>query len=347
MMATVPKISPKISVIIPVYNGEKTIQETINSVLDQTFIDFELIIINDGSSDRTVEIIQEIIQEIINQNLDPRIKLYNYPNKGLSASRNRGIQRSQGDYLSFLDADDLWTKDKLAAQYQALQNKPTAAVAYSGTRRINEYSEILYDIPLAKIRGNIYDYLLLRDIVGSGSNPLIQRQALLAIGGFDESLRAAEDWDMWIKLSAKYEFIDVPEHQVLYRRSPQSMSSQITRQEQETLKVINHAFAQAPKDLQYLKQPSLINIYICLIFKYLEEVPLQKRSWQGMELFIKFLIKVCTYNLAPLKRKVTWQVFARFLITTILPNNYAVRILNRWHQLYDLSKFFNNMIYHP
>ena len=203
---------PKISVIIPVYNGEKTIQETIESVLGQTFVDFELIIIDDGSSDRTVE--------IINKNLDSRIKLYSYPNQGLSVSRNRGIQRSQGDYISFIDADDLWTKNKLAAQHQALQNIPTAAVAYSGTSRIDESSKILYDIPLAKIRGKVYSYLLLRDIIGSGSNPLIQRQALLATGKFNESLQAAEDWDMWIKLSAKYEFIDVPEHQVLYRRLP-------------------------------------------------------------------------------------------------------------------------------
>lgn len=334
---------PKISVIIPVYNGEITIQETIDSVLGQTFVDFELIIIDDGSSDRTVEIIKEIIK----QNLDSRIKLSSYPNKGLSASRNRGIQRSQGEYISFIDADDLWTQDKLTMQYAALQNTPNATIAYSGTRRIDKYGKTLYDIPLAKIRGDIYNYLLLRDIVGSGSNPLIQRQALLSTGGFDESLRAAEDWDLWIKLSAKYEFIDVPLHQILYRRSPQSMSSQINRQERETLKVINHAFMQAPKDLQYLKKPSLINVYISLVFKYLEEVSIQKRSWQGIELFIKFFVAVCTYNLAPLKRKVTWLVLTRLLITTILPKNYAIKVLNRWHHLYDLSNFFDNMIYHP
>ena len=325
---------PKISVIIPVYNGEKTIQETIESVLGQTFVDFELIIIDDGSSDRTVE--------IINKNLDSRLKLYSYPNQGLSVSRNRGIQRSQGDYISFIDADDLWTKNKLAAQYQALQNIPSAAVAYSGTSRIDEYSKILYDIPLAKIRGKVYSYLLLRDIIGSGSNPLIQQQALLATGNFNESLQAAEDWDMWIKLSAKYEFIDVPEHQVLYRRSPQSMSSQITRQEQETLKVINHAFALAPRNLQYIKKSSLINVYICLIFKCLEETPSRERGWKGLELFMKLLL--CTTT--PLHRKVTWKVLVRLLIIFIFTSKYAIKILNRWYQLYDVSKFFDNMIYH-
>ena len=88
---------PLISVIIPAYNAEKTILETIESVLKQTFLDFELIIINDGSQDSTVEIISSL--------QDSRIKLFCYPNSGLSASRNRGIFHATGDYISFLDAD--------------------------------------------------------------------------------------------------------------------------------------------------------------------------------------------------------------------------------------------------
>src|SRR3712207_3352824 len=113
---------PLISVIIPVYNGEKTIQETIESVLNQTFPSFELIVINDGSHDSTLDIVSSI--------KDPRIKVFSYPNAGLSASRNRGISVACGEYVSFIDADDLWTPDKLEAQYKALQANPQAAVAY-------------------------------------------------------------------------------------------------------------------------------------------------------------------------------------------------------------------------
>ncbi len=338
---------PKISVVIPVYNGEKTIQETIESVLAQTFTDFELIIIDDGSSDRTVEIIEEIIKKAIKENLDQRIRLHSFPNKGLSATRNRGIRRSKGDYIAFIDADDLWTPDKLTAQYLALQNTPTAAIAYSGTSRIDEQSKILYNIPLANLRGNVYNYLLLRDIVGSGSNPLIKRQALLDRGDFDESLWAAEDWDMWIKLSSKYEFIDVPLHQILYRQSPRSMSSQISRQERETLKVINNAFVQAPVNLQYLKSYSLINVYICLTFKCLEESPNQQKGRKGLDLFIKLFIKSLTSHQAIIWRPITWKVFIRLIIISIFPPQYVVKVLNRWSQLYDLSSFFGNMINHP
>ena len=90
---------PLISVIIPVYNGEITIKETIDSVLTQTFLDFELIVINDGSQDLTLKIVSSI--------LDPRLKVFSYPNAGLAATRNRGISHASGEYISFIDADDL------------------------------------------------------------------------------------------------------------------------------------------------------------------------------------------------------------------------------------------------
>ncbi|WP_329607065.1 glycosyltransferase family A protein [Planktothrix agardhii] len=102
---------PLISVIIPAYNAEKTIQETIYSVLKQTWQDFELIVINDGSQDATLEVLSSI--------QDPRLRILSYSNAGLASSRNRGITEATGEYISFMDADDLWTPDKLEAQFQA------------------------------------------------------------------------------------------------------------------------------------------------------------------------------------------------------------------------------------
>ena len=94
-----------ISVIIPAYNAEKTIRETIESVIKQTFSDWELIVVNDGSQDRTVEVVSQI--------KDPRIKLFSIPHAGVSASRNRGFDNSVGQFIAFLDADDLWKPEKL------------------------------------------------------------------------------------------------------------------------------------------------------------------------------------------------------------------------------------------
>ena len=113
---------PTISVIIPAYNAEKTIFETIDSIRKQTFEDFEIIVIDDGSEDKTLEIVESIADE--------RIKLFSYPNGGLPIARNRGIEHSLGDFLSFIDSDDLWTPDKLELQLTALLNNGSISIRH-------------------------------------------------------------------------------------------------------------------------------------------------------------------------------------------------------------------------
>lgn len=329
----------QISVVIPVYNGERTIEETIASVLAQTFTDFELIIINDGSQDNTVEIIQQIIKETA----DPRIKLYSYNNGGLAASRNRGIDKSQGEYISFLDADDLWTKDKLASQYQALQAHPQAAVAYSGTDWIDEAGNFLKHSSPPSLSGDIYGVLLLSNIVGSGSNALIKKGVLSITGGFDESLKASEDWDFLIRLAAKYQFIRIDTPQILYRQSPNSMSSKLSYQEQETMKVIRKSFRQAPPHLQYLKRISLSNTYIYLSYKSTEGLPSYQQGLKGLELFFKLLV-----NYPPILRySVTWQIFIRIVMVMFLPAQKIQRILNRFPSLQRVHYFLNHIRHDP
>lgn len=112
---------PRISVIIPAYNSENTIIHTINSVLNQTFTDLELIVINDGSQDSTLDIVKQI--------QDPRIKVFSYSNAGGNVSRNRGLKLAVGEFVSFLDADDLWTPNKLESQLKALEKNLSAKVA--------------------------------------------------------------------------------------------------------------------------------------------------------------------------------------------------------------------------
>ena len=259
-----------ISVIIPVFNGEKTIEETINSILNQTFKDIEIIIINDGSTDATLEIIKNIS--------DSRIKIFSYPNAGLSASRNRGIDRAKGEYISFIDADDLWTPDKLELQWQALQSNPQAAVAYSWTDYIDESSKFLKSGRRIKINGDAFSKLLITNFLENGSNPLIRQEAL-EIGGFDESLAAAEDKDMWLRLAANYEFACVEKPQILYRTSTTSMSTNLKRQEIASLKVIERGFSYPKAEkLQHLKKQSLSHLYQYLTFKAIEAPPKQRQT---------------------------------------------------------------------
>ena len=326
---------PQISVVIPVYNGERTIEETIASVLAQTFTDFELIIINDGSQDQTLEIIQQFT--------DPRIKLYSYSNGGLAASRNRGLAKSQGEYISFLDADDLWTKEKLASQYQALQSYPQAAVSYSGTDWIDEASNIINHASPPSISGNIYGVLLLSNILGSGSNALIKKEALAITGNFDESLKASEDWDFLIRLAAKYEFIRVDAPQILYRQSPDSMSSKLHYQEQEMVKVIHKAFKQAPFHLQYLKKITLSNNYIYLTYKSIEGFPGYLQGLKGLEFFSKLLINYPTI----LRYPIAWKILVRILLVMFLPHQKIQRVLNKFPSLQTTYYLLNHIRHNP
>ncbi|MFW9264340.1 glycosyltransferase [Nostoc sp. CALU 546] len=261
---------PRISVIIPAYNSEKTIKQTIQSVLNQTFTNLELIVINDGSQDSTLEVVTQI--------QDSRIKVFSYSNAGGNVSRNRGLQLAVGEFVSFLDADDLWTPDKLHSQFKALQENVTAKVAYSWTDYIDTNGKCLLSGKRINVNGNAYDQLLLNNFLENGSNPLISRKALITLGGFDESLNAAQDWDMWLRLASKFDFICVPSIQILYRISANSVSSNLVRQEKTCLQVLEKAYKERPSlpdaTRTTLKQSwniSLANLYKYLTCKALQE----------------------------------------------------------------------------
>ncbi|NJL89875.1 MAG: glycosyltransferase [Coleofasciculaceae cyanobacterium SM2_1_6] len=328
---------PQISVIIPAYNSEKTIRETIDSVLAQTFRDLEIIVINDGSSDRTVEVVQRIS--------DPRISFYSYPNGGPATSRNRGIIKSQGAYLSFIDADDLWTPDKLEIQYQALVNNPQAAVAYSGTDWIDEQGNFLRHASAQGPSGDVYAHALLYHLFGSGSNFLVRREALFAIQAsdqdtnsfFDEFTKPSEDWDICIRLAKKYQFVAVPQVQILYRRSLNSLSSQLAQQERGTTRTLKKAFDLAPTDLQYLRRLSLTNIYRYITYKSLEGIPSHYRGWQGLRVLIKMLV----YDISPIKQKVTWKILARVLMMLLFSRKLQLLILNKFKALLKVEHFLS------
>ncbi len=312
---------PLISVIIPVFNGEKTIKETIESVLRQTFTDFEIIVINDGCQDLTVEIVSSI--------QDTRIHVYSYPNAGLAASRNRGIVCATGEYIAFIDADDMWTSDKLEAQFNALQTNHNAAVAYSWTDYIDQSSQFLRKGSHLTVNGNIYSHLLVLDFLENGSNPLIRKQAFAEVGNFDESLTAAEDWDLLLRLASRYHFVCVASPQILYRISGNSMSANVLQQEAETLKVIERAFNQAPDALQYLKKQSLANLYKYLTYKVMEG---QSNSQKGLTA-ARFFLQAVRNDPSLLKAKVIGKVIFKILAVIILPSQLAQAVITKFKPL--------------
>ena len=319
---------PIISVIIPVYNGEKTIIETIESVLKQTFTDWELIIINDGSTDQTLDIVNRI--------QDSRIQVVSYPNAGLSASRNRGIAKARGEYISFIDADDLWTADKLEFQLKALEENPQAVLAYSWTDCIDESGQLRGPGSHSTVSGDVYATLLLNNFLENGSNPLIRTKVFTEVGGFDESLNSAEDWDMWLRLAARYPFVVVPFPHILYRVYRTSMSANVLRMEVACLRVIERAFMQAPDFLQYLKNDSIANIYKYNIFKALQ-YPIARK--QGL-IAALFLWKAIKQKPEFLKTKIIWKVFLKAAIVFLLPTQQAQTLLTKMGKSADITTLF-------
>jgi hypothetical protein len=213
-----------VSVVIPAFNAAGTIRETIVSVLNQTHRNTEIIVVDDGSKDQTGEVVASFMRS------DARIRYLRQSNAGVAAARNLGIAKAQGDFIATLDADDLWYPTKLTRQLERFQTStPGTALVYAWCCWVNESGEIVGCAPPSRLEGNILAQMCLGNVVISGSNALIKRDALIARGGFDETLRSrgaqgCEDWKLYTRVAQRYEIAMVPEYLVGYRMSPGSMS---------------------------------------------------------------------------------------------------------------------------
>jgi glycosyltransferase involved in cell wall biosynthesis len=201
-------MKPEISVIIPTYNSANLIRRAINSVLGQTFQSFEIIVVDDGSTDGTEKIVRELNEK------DERI-IYLKLNKnsgGAAKPKNRGIKISKGDFIATLDADDEWSPEKLEKQLSIFKESTKKNLAFVGCFANHIYEEdgikFLFKIPRHK---NVLRYILARDYMGSGSSMLYKRKVFSEVGGFDENLRIGQDSEMRIRLAKLYDFDFVEE----------------------------------------------------------------------------------------------------------------------------------------
>ncbi len=227
----------KVSVIIPVYKVEKYIAATVQSVLEQTYENFELLIIDDGSPDKSIKICQQFT--------DTRIRIIHQENKGVAAARNHGIREAQGEYLAFLDADDLWTPDKLEKHVQHLDNFPEIGVSFCRSAFIDEASNPLGIYQISKLKDISILDLLCRTPIGNGSVPVIRRETLQQIkfsGNLygtvedfyfddDRQLHPSEDVECWLRIALKsnYKIEGLAEALTLYRVNSQGFSAQIQK----------------------------------------------------------------------------------------------------------------------
>lgn len=196
---------PVISIIIPTYNRDWCIQRALESVLDQRFDDFDVWIIDDGSSDKTLEIIERLISP------GTRVPV-NYiftPNQGVAAARNLGIQRSTGQWLALLDSDDLWVPEKLERQFQYMGSHPEISLIHTGERWIRNGKRVNPPKAYQKFGGDVFEKCLPVCMIGP-STSVIRREIFDKTGGFDEAFPVCEDYDFWLRvtMSETVGFID-------------------------------------------------------------------------------------------------------------------------------------------
>jgi glycosyltransferase involved in cell wall biosynthesis len=198
----------KISIIMPCFNAERYISGSVASALGQTYQDIELIVINDGSADRSLHILHGID--------DPRLKIITQQNKGVCAARNRGLYEATGAYIAFLDADDTWKYDCLEKLYSALKSGPGPVLSYCGWQNVGlpEGQGMPYIPPDYEAEGKLE--FLLKSCPWPIHAALTLKSAIDSSGGFDEHYSNAEDYKLWLRIASFSRIVRVPDVLAFY-----------------------------------------------------------------------------------------------------------------------------------
>lgn len=197
-----------ISIIIPCYNRVDNTLLAIQSAEVQTYTETEIIVVNDGSTENISELTTLADLGAIHL-------LHHSKNKGANAARNTGLDAAKGEWIAFLDSDDLWHPEKLSIMMAELAQSTNFSVAYCGTNMCRN-GEVVFTKEVS-LSGNLYSALLAENIPGSASVPIIKKEVLEAINGFDEHLPSAQDWDLWLRIAEQgYLFLAIPQVLVDY-----------------------------------------------------------------------------------------------------------------------------------
>lgn len=317
---------PTVSVIVPVYNVEKYITETISSVLEQTFTDFELLIIDDESKDRSIEICESFT--------DHRIKIFHQKNRGLAGARNTGIRQAQGKYLAFLDSDDVWRSQKLDKHVTHLNANPSVGVSFCGSEFIDDDSQPLGIYQIPKINDITPEIVFCRNPISNGSVPVIRREVFDDIAFpekfygaeenfyFDDRFRQSEDIECWIRiaLTTKWQFEGIPDVLTLYRVNSGGLSANMMNQLDSWEKAIAKTRTYAPDFMA--KWESLARAYQ---FRYLARRAIRNKDGKAAINLVNRALasnaKILIYE--PMRSLLT--IFAAYLIW-MLPRSIYNRI---------------------
>ncbi|MFH1858292.1 MAG: glycosyltransferase family A protein, partial [Candidatus Omnitrophota bacterium] len=197
---------PKVSVIIPTYNRAHFLQRAIECVLKQTFSDWELLVVDNGSTDDTEPLVHQL------QKKDARIRYLFEKRKGLSHARNLGFKEARGEFIVFLDDDDEWEPEKIKKQTAALESNPEIALVTCGGWRINELGEVIDEIPRFGWTPSFKSLAMEGCGIPSPSSVMIRRSCLWEVGVFSTKYCIASDYDLYLRITDKYSALCIPEH---------------------------------------------------------------------------------------------------------------------------------------
>jgi glycosyltransferase involved in cell wall biosynthesis len=266
---------PKVSVIIPAFNSLKYLPSTLESVFQQTFSDYEVIIVDDGSTDGTTD---------WGLNLEyPNVQFLFQENQGSASARNAGLSKANGEYIAFLDADDIWASSKLAKQVNVLDQFPEVGLVYSWVGSINSAGEIRGKVRRNIAEGNVWEVIALGDIVECGSAPLVRRSGFEEVGVFDVSLSYAQVWDMWMRIASHYPFKVIQEVLIYYRDHPENYSKNWHRIEPNYQKIIEKNFSNVSPQLIPLKKEAYAHAYLRIAWKVFQS---EKRFTRDVKRYI-------------------------------------------------------------
>lgn len=234
--------SPTISVVISCYNYAQYLGACLESAIKQTFKAIEIIVIDDGSTDNTNEVVKPYLS-------DPRVRYIYQNNKGQAYAKNTGIRNTRGEFIAFLDADDYWETTKLEKQ-MALFNDPLVGVVYSTARYIDDQGNskrIRIQMKYLQPREGLITRYMIFDNFVPFSSSVVRREVFQKVGIFDESLRMAIDWDLWLRVSVHYRFQYVKEPLLFYRVGhPGQMSKNLEVRQACTDKIIKRFIEENP-----------------------------------------------------------------------------------------------------
>ena len=259
----------QVSVVIPTYNRAAFIAEAVRSVREQRFQDFEILVVDDGSTDETAQIVQAVG--------DPRVRYLYQNNRGVAAALNTGWRAARGEFVARLDSDDRWLPTLLQELVAALDADPTLGVAYARAQGMDADGNLLPQLLGARERfaGETLKSLVYGDFICPMA-VVIRRAALEAVSGYDESLIANEDWDVWIRIAQTYGIGYVPRVLAHYRFHAQNLtrsdSVRMERVMQDRVRVLDKFYAQprVPAPVLTVRAVAYRNLHLDWMIRYLE-----------------------------------------------------------------------------